>query len=156
MAPLLRIEGLTRRFGGVTAVDALSLAVNEGELVSIIGPNGAGKTTLFNLITGLDAPDAGSVTFAGRDITGLPAEQIAPLGFARTFQHGRVFANLSVLDNVLVGAHTRLAAVRPQWPVIGPLAELALALLRPGSVQGRRGGAARTTRWRFWRCSASG
>ena len=74
MAPLLQIEGLTRRFGGVTAVNALSLAVNEGELVSIIGPNGAGKTTVFNLVTGLDAPDAGSVTFAGSDITGLPAE----------------------------------------------------------------------------------
>ena len=114
MAPLLQIEGLTRRFGGVTAVNALSLAVDEGELVSIIGPNGAGKTTVFNLVTGLDSPDAGTVTFAGSDITGLPAEKLAPLGFARTFQHGRVFGNLSVLDNVLVGAHTRLAAVRPQ------------------------------------------
>jgi branched-chain amino acid transport system ATP-binding protein len=135
MAPVLQLDGLTRRFGGVTAVDALALAVNEGELVSIIGPNGAGKTTVFNLVTGLDTPDAGRVTFAGRDITGLPAEQLAPLGFARTFQHGRAFGNLSVLDNVLVGAHTRLSAVRPQWPVIGPVAELALALLRPRSVQ---------------------
>jgi branched-chain amino acid transport system ATP-binding protein len=135
MAPLLQLEGLTRRFGGVTAVDALALTVNEGELVSIIGPNGAGKTTVFNLVTGLDTPDAGTVTFAGRDITGLPAEELAPLGFARTFQHGRVFGNLSVLDNVLVGAHTRLSAVRPQWSVIGPVAELALALLRPASVK---------------------
>jgi len=135
MAPILQLEGLTRRFGGVTAVDALALAVNEGELVSIIGPNGAGKTTVFNLVTGLDAPDAGRVTFSGRDITGLAAEQLAPLGFARTFQHGRVFGNLSVLDNVLVGAHTRLAAVRPQWPVIGAVGELALALLRPPAVQ---------------------
>jgi branched-chain amino acid transport system ATP-binding protein len=135
MAPLLQLEALTRHFGGVTAVDGLALAVNEGELVSIIGPNGAGKTTVFNIVTGLLAPDAGHVTFDGRDITGLPAEQLALLGFARTFQHGRVFGNLSVLDNVLVGAHTRLAAVRPQWPVIGPVAELALALLRPGSVK---------------------
>ena len=135
MAPALQIENLTRRFGGVTAVDALTLAVNEGELVSIIGPNGAGKTTVFNIVTGLLAPDAGRVTFDGRDITGLPAEQLAPLGFARTFQHGRVFGNLSVLDNVLVGAHTRLAAVRPQWPVIGPVAELALALVRTGPVK---------------------
>ena len=132
---LLEITGLTRRFGGVTAVDALSLAVDEGELVSVIGPNGAGKTTLFNLVTGLDRPDGGSVRFAGRDITGLPAEQLAALGFARTFQHGRVFGNLSVLDNVLVGAHTRLAAVRPALPLIGPVAELALALLRPGEVR---------------------
>jgi branched-chain amino acid transport system ATP-binding protein len=135
MAALLELAGLTRRFGGVTAVDALSLSIHEGELVSIIGPNGAGKTTVFNLVTGLDTPDAGTVTFAGRDVTGLPAERLAALGFARTFQHGRVFGNLSVLDNVLVGAHTRLAAVRPSWPVIGPIAELALALIRPGSVK---------------------
>jgi branched-chain amino acid transport system ATP-binding protein len=132
---ILHIDGLTRRFGGVTAVNALSLAVNEGELVSIIGPNGAGKTTVFNLVTGLDTPDAGTVRFADRDITGLPAEKLAALGFARTFQHGRVFGNLSVLDNVLVGAHTRLAAVRPQWPVVGPIGELALALVRPASVK---------------------
>jgi branched-chain amino acid transport system ATP-binding protein len=132
---LLQLDGLTRRFGGVTAVDALSLAVNAGELISIIGPNGAGKTTVFNLITGLDAPDAGRVSFDGCDITGMPAERLAPLGFARTFQHGRVFGNLSVLDNVLVGAHTRLEAVRPHLPLLGPMAELALALVRPGSVK---------------------
>jgi branched-chain amino acid transport system ATP-binding protein len=135
MAPILQLDGLTRRFGGVTAVDRLSLGVAEGELISIIGPNGAGKTTMFNLVTGLDKPDAGTATFAGRDITGLPAEQLAPLGLARTFQHGRVFGNLSVLDNVLVGAHTRLSAVRPQWPFVGAVAELALALIRPGAVK---------------------
>jgi branched-chain amino acid transport system ATP-binding protein len=135
MAAVLELAGLTRRFGGVTAVDALSLSVGEGELVSIIGPNGAGKTTVFNLVTGLDTPDAGTVTFAGRDVTGVPAERLAALGFARTFQHGRVFGNLSVLDNVLVGAHTRLAAVRPALPAIGPIAELALALIRPGAVK---------------------
>ena len=135
MAALLDIANLTRRFGGVTAVNALSLSVNEGELVSVIGPNGAGKTTVFNIITGLLAPDGGTVTFEGRDITGLPAERLAALGFARTFQHGRVFGNLSVLDNVLIGAHTRLAAVRPHLPLIGPVAELALALIRPGAVK---------------------
>jgi len=135
MAVLIDIANLTRRFGGVIAVDALSLSVHEGELVSIIGPNGAGKTTLFNLVTGLDRPDGGTVNFGGRDITGLSAEELAPLGFARTFQHGRVFGNLSVLDNVLVGAHTRLTAVRPHLPLIGPVAELALALIRPGSVK---------------------
>src|SRR5207248_69374 len=139
MAPTLQLDGLTRRFGGVTAVDRLLLGVAEGELVSVIGPNGAGKTTMFNLVTGLDKPDAGTVTFAGRDITGLPAEQLASLGFARTFQHGRVFGNLSVLDNVLVGAHTRLNAVRPAWPVIGPVAELILALVRPRAVEQEEG-----------------
>ncbi|PWC74150.1 ABC transporter ATP-binding protein [Azospirillum sp. TSH64] len=133
--PLLAIAGLTRRFGGLTAVNGLSLTVGQGELVSVIGPNGAGKTTLFNLISGLDVPDAGSVTFEGRDVTGLSAERLAALGLARSFQHGRVFGNLSVLDNVLVGAHTRLRAVKPRVPVVGPLVELALALIRPPSVR---------------------
>jgi branched-chain amino acid transport system ATP-binding protein len=103
-------------------------------LLSVIGPNGAGKTTLFNLITGHDAPDAGRIVFNGRDIAGMPPERIAALGLARTFQHGRVFANLSVRDNVLVGAHTRLDVVRRSPPIIGPAVELLLALVRPPGV----------------------
>lgn len=134
MDAMLELEGLTRRFGGVTAVDRLTMAVGAGELVSVIGPNGAGKTTMFNLVTGLETPDEGIVRFAGRDITGFAAEALAALGIARTFQHGRVFGNLSVLDNVLVGAHARLTAVKPAWPLIGPVAELALALVRPPKV----------------------
>jgi branched-chain amino acid transport system ATP-binding protein len=134
-ALLLSLRGLTRRFGGLTAVDAIDLDLNKGELVSIIGPNGAGKTTLFNLVTGLDRPDAGEVRFDGRDITGLSPERLASEGMARTFQLGRVFGNLSVMDNVLIGAHTRLRAVRPAVPLIGPLLELGLALLRPSSVR---------------------
>ncbi|CAN5585382.1 ABC transporter ATP-binding protein [soil metagenome] len=137
MSRLLEVTGLTRRFGGLTAVDGVDLALAQGELVSVIGPNGAGKTTFFNLVTGLDRPDGGKVLFDGDDITGQPAEQLAQRGLARTFQHGRVFANLSVLDNVLVGAHTRLRAVRPRAggiPGAGALAELALALLQPPSV----------------------
>ena len=132
---MLDIQGLTRHFGGLTAVNDINLTLREGELVSIIGPNGAGKTTLFNLISGLDTPDAGRVTFLGQDITGLPAERLAALGLARTFQHGRVFANLTVMDNVLVGAHTRLRAARPRLPGLGALAELLLALIRPASVR---------------------
>jgi branched-chain amino acid transport system ATP-binding protein len=135
MAALLEVRGLTRQFGGVTAVKSLDLTVEPGELVSLIGPNGAGKTTTFNMISGLDRPDSGKVLFAGRPIAGLKPETIAGLGLARTFQHGRVFANLSVEDNVLIGAHTRLRAVRPNWPLIGPLAELALALMRPPAVR---------------------
>ena len=135
MGELLHISGLTRRFGGVTAVNALDFDVAEGELVSLIGPNGAGKTTTFNLISGLDRADAGEVTLAGRRIEGLPAERIAALGLARTFQHGRVFGNLSVLDNVLVGAHTRLKAARPRLPGLGLVAELMLALVGPRSVR---------------------
>lgn len=132
---MLSLRGLTRRFGGLTAVDAIDLDLAKGKLVSIIGPNGAGKTTLFNLVTGLDRPDAGTVHFEGQDITGLSPERLAAGGVARTFQLGRVFGNLSVMDNVLIGAHTRLRAVKPAVPVIGPLLELGLALLRPASVR---------------------
>ena len=134
-APLLSLRGLTRRFGGLTAVDAIDLDLAKGELISIIGPNGAGKTTLFNLVTGLDRPDAGVVSFEGQDITGFSPERLAAEGIARTFQLGRVFGNLTVMDNVLIGAHTRLRAVKPAVPVIGPLLELGLALLRPASVK---------------------
>ena len=132
---MLSLRALTRRFGGLTAVDAIDLDLAKGELISIIGPNGAGKTTLFNLVTGLDRPDAGTVHFEGQDITGLSPERLAAEGIARTFQLGRVFGNLSVMDNVLIGAHTRLRAVKPAVPVIGPLLELGLALLRPSSVK---------------------
>jgi branched-chain amino acid transport system ATP-binding protein len=139
MTNLLEIRGLTRRFGGLTAVADVDLDVAQGEFVSVIGPNGAGKTTLFNLVTGLDDPDAGTVRFDGRDVTRMASEQLATHGIARTFQHGRVFANLSVLDNVLVGSHVRFRAVRPSWPGVlslaEPFAELMLALVRPGSVR---------------------
>jgi branched-chain amino acid transport system ATP-binding protein len=134
-APLLSLRGLTRRFGGLTAVDGIDLDLGKGQLVSIIGPNGAGKTTLFNLVTGHDRPDAGEVRFEVSDITGLAPERLAGQGIARTFQLGRVFGNLSVMDNVLIGAHARLRAVKPAVPVIGPLLELGLALLRPASVK---------------------
>jgi branched-chain amino acid transport system ATP-binding protein len=133
--PLLSLRGLTRRFGGLTAVDGIDLDLRQGELVSIIGPNGAGKTTLFNLVTGLDRSDAGEIRLDGEDITGFSPERLAGDGIARTFQLGRVFGNLSVMDNVLIGAHTRLSAVRPAIPLIGPLLELGLALLRPVSVK---------------------
>jgi branched-chain amino acid transport system ATP-binding protein len=136
---MLEIRGLTRRFGGLTAVDSVSLDVADKEFVSIIGPNGAGKTTLFNLVTGLDEADVGTVKLEGRDVTGFSPEKLAALGVARTFQHGRVFANLSVLDNILVGAHVRFKSVRPAWPgplkLLEPFAELALALVRPGKVK---------------------
>ena len=131
MPALLQVRGLQRHFEGVTAVAGIDLDVAEGELVSIIGPNGAGKSTLFNVISGLDRPDAGRVQFAGADVTAARPEDFAALGLARTFQHGRVFANMSVLDNVLVGAHTRLHRVRSRFP---PL-ELLLAAIRPASVR---------------------
>jgi branched-chain amino acid transport system ATP-binding protein len=134
-ASLLSLRGLTRRFGGLTAVDGIYLDLAKGDLVSIIGPNGAGKTTLFNLVTGLDRPDGGEVRLDGQVITGFSPERLAGNGIARTFQLGRVFGNLSVMDNVLIGAHTRLRAVKPAIPLIGPLLELGLALLRPAAVK---------------------
>jgi ABC-type branched-subunit amino acid transport system ATPase component len=113
---------VTRRFGGLVAVDDVNLSVARGECVSVIGPNGAGKSTLFNLLTGIDTPDSGSVRFGGEDVTGMAPERLAARGIARTFQHGRVFGNLSVLDNVLIGAHARLAMTRRGWPVVGAFA----------------------------------
>jgi branched-chain amino acid transport system ATP-binding protein len=132
--PLLEIFGLRRAFGGVVAVNDVSFEVEPGETVSLIGPNGAGKTTLFNLVTGVDRPGGGEIRFAGERIDGLGAPDVAARGIARTFQNGRVFGNLSVLDNVLVGAHTRLGVARPGLPLLGPLAELALGLIRPRGV----------------------
>jgi len=108
--PLLEIEGLRKHFGGVAAAHDIALTVRAGELVSVIGPNGSGKTTLFNLITGLIPPDGGSIRLDGREIAGLPAHAIVALGVARTFQNIRLFNNLSVMDNLLVGEHARLEA----------------------------------------------
>jgi branched-chain amino acid transport system ATP-binding protein len=134
MADVLTVSCLTKRFGGLTAVSDMELRLGAGELVSVIGPNGAGKTTLFNIVSGHERPNAGAIIFEGRSIAGLSPEELAALGIARTFQNGRVFGNLSVEDNVLIGAHTRLKAVRPRVPVLGPVLELLLALIRPPSV----------------------
>ena len=101
---LLSLRGLTRRFGGLTAVDNVSADIAAGELVGLIGPNGAGKTTLFNLISGVTPPSAGEVGFCGRTITGLKPFEVARLGIGRTFQNLRIFPNMTVRDNVSVGA----------------------------------------------------
>jgi branched-chain amino acid transport system ATP-binding protein len=129
--PLLQVRGLRREFGGVVAVDNVDLTIYPGQTVSVIGPNGAGKTTLFNLISGLDRPDAGEVWLDGERVTGLPPEALAARGLARTFQHGRAFGNLSVRENVLIGAHTRQRAGHQRTPLPGTLAELLLALIQP-------------------------
>ncbi len=105
---ILRLENVTVRFGGLVAVSHLTLSVTEGEIRAIIGPNGAGKTTVFNAITGVYRPESGRVLFMGEDITGLKPSRIAKKGIARTFQNIKLFNNLSVLDNVLVGFHLRL------------------------------------------------
>ena len=109
---MLTLESVTKRFGGLTAVRAVSLEVRRGDLLGIIGPNGAGKTTLFNVIAGYYRPEEGRVVFEGRDVTGLPAHAISRLGLTRTFQIVKPFGNLSVADNVMIGALTRLQRVR--------------------------------------------
>ena len=101
----LRATGLVRRFGGVVAVNDVSFALHPGEILGLIGPNGAGKTTLFNLVTGLDRPDAGSVHLGKSDITGMPSHLIVRQGVARTFQNIRLMAHLSVLENVIIACH---------------------------------------------------
>jgi len=102
---VLRIRGVTKRFGGVTALDGVDLSVSEGELVGIIGPNGSGKTTLFNVVTGLYRPDAGEIEFAGARVDGLPPHVINRLGVARTFQNIRLFRGMTVAENVAVAYH---------------------------------------------------
>jgi len=104
---LLEVDNVSRRFGGILALDELSLTVDEDEIAGLIGPNGAGKTTAFNVITRLYRPSGGAVRYEGEDLLRRPAHQIVRLGIARTFQNLQLCAHMSVLDNVLVGAHAR-------------------------------------------------
>src|SRR4029077_20653295 len=106
----LAISGVSKHFGGVRAVESVSLSVGRRELVSIIGPNGAGKTSLLNMISGFYRPDAGSIIFEGHDVTGTRPSQIAALGIARTFQNIALFSGMTVLDNIMLGRHVRMKA----------------------------------------------
>lgn len=108
--PLLKLDKVTKRFGGLVAVQDVDLQVFPREIISVIGPNGAGKTTVFNLITAIYSPTTGSIDFDGRPLVGLRADTIVRRGIARTFQNIRLFNNMSVLENVLVGQHTQLKA----------------------------------------------
>jgi branched-chain amino acid transport system ATP-binding protein len=105
--PLLELRNVTRRFGGIVAVDDVSLDVERGEIVGLIGPNGAGKTTVFNLVTRLYRPDSGEITFEGESLLDTPPYRVIGRGIARTFQNLELFRTMTVLDNVLVGAHAR-------------------------------------------------
>ena len=107
MAAILSVEHVTRTFGGLVALDHVSLAVEKGEIAGLIGPNGAGKTTAFNVITRLYKPDSGSVVFDGQDILHKRAHKVVGLGIARTFQNVVLFPTMTVLENVLVGTHSR-------------------------------------------------
>jgi len=112
MTPILDVKGVTKRFGGITANNDISFDVQPGEILGIIGPNGAGKSTLFDLLTNFQTPDSGTVTFDGRDITGLRPDHISRLGIARTFQKLKPFTELTVTENVMVGALARTANMR--------------------------------------------
>jgi branched-chain amino acid transport system ATP-binding protein len=107
---LLSLQGATKKFGGLTAVDNVTFDVDAGSIISLIGPNGAGKSTVFNLITGIYAPTTGTIVFDGRSIGGLKPHVVASLGILRTFQNIRLFSHMTVLDNVLVGRHARMRA----------------------------------------------
>src|SRR5712692_6386066 len=108
--PLLKLNNVSKFFGGLAAVQNLDLEVKPREIISVIGPNGAGKTTVFNLITGIYSPTSGNIVLAGRSLAGLSPDKVLRRGIARTFQNIRLFNNMTVLENVLVGQHTQLKA----------------------------------------------
>ena len=110
MSTLLEARNVSKRFGGIEALSDVSFSISRGQIFGLIGPNGAGKTTLFNLLTGLAPLDRGSFTLDGRSIAGLKPDRIAARGIGRTFQNIRLFANLSVLENVMIGRHVRTRA----------------------------------------------
>lgn len=129
---VLRAAGITKHYGALVALDGVDLEIPRHAIVSLIGPNGAGKTVFFNILTGVDTPSSGAIWFDGRPITGLPPAEIAARGIARTFQGIRVFGQMTVLENVLVGRHSRLRA--GLWDTIfrtrGQVAEEAAAVAR--------------------------
>jgi branched-chain amino acid transport system ATP-binding protein len=126
-APMLELRGLTRRFGGLVAVNDVTLSVQRGELLGLIGPNGAGKTTLFNLLMGLLPPSAGEVHFEGQRISGLKPHQVCRRGMVKTFQNVALFPDLSVLDNVLTGGLVRLSVADARALALDKLALVGMA-----------------------------
>jgi branched-chain amino acid transport system ATP-binding protein len=132
MNALLEARGVDKRFGGVQALSKVSFSIRPGEIYGLIGPNGAGKTTLFNLLTGIYAPDAGSFAFDGAPLAGLAPHEVAARGIARTFQNIRLFANLSVLENVMIGRHLRTRA-----GVVGALLRNPATLAEEAGIQRR-------------------
>ena len=143
---VLEVQGVTKRFGGLVAVNQVSLEVNEGEIFSVIGPNGAGKTTFFNLLTGIYTPDEGRILFLGQDITGSTPDKAAKLGIGRTFQNIRLFGAMTVLENILVGRHIHTRVPYLHALLRTPLArkeerkalEEALSLLEYGGLLHRK------------------
>ncbi len=148
---MIQVRGLTKRFGGVAAVDDCSLDIQPGKITSVIGPNGAGKTTLFNLICGISRPDKGTIMLSGKDITSRATHMVARAGISRTFQQARLFKNLSVKDNLLLAKETSEKELKraldavffplPMSTKAGELSygqsrllEIARAILKPHSI----------------------
>ncbi len=131
-AALLEVKAVSKRFGGLQALEGVSFSIGKGEIYGLIGPNGAGKTTLFNLLTGVYAPDAGEFQFDGQSLGGLAPHEIAAAGIARTFQNIRLFANLSALENVMIGRH-----VRTRVGVIGAVLRNRATLQEERGIEGR-------------------
>jgi branched-chain amino acid transport system ATP-binding protein len=129
---LLLVQRVTKRFGGVQALNEVSFSIAAGEIYGLIGPNGAGKTTLFNVLTGIYPADAGSFSFAARSLAGLKPNHVAAAGIARTFQNIRLFANLSSLENVMIGGHLRGRA-----GVIGAVLRNKKTLMEERSIEKR-------------------
>ncbi len=117
----LKVEGLSKRFGGLAANEDIHFTVEEGEIVSVIGPNGAGKSTLFNCVTGFYKPDRGSVFFYGKNITGMRSDRVCNLGIARTFQIVEVISEMTVLENVTTGALLRYRRIKPAMEKAGEI-----------------------------------
>jgi len=134
MAPMLELKGVSKAFGGLQVISDLDFHVDEHEIVSVIGPNGAGKTTLFNLLTGIYAPDAGSFTFDGAPLAGLKSHEVTARGIARTFQNIRVFANISALENVMIGRHVRTRA-----GVVGAVLRTRATVAEEAAIERRAG-----------------
>ncbi|WP_148716039.1 ABC transporter ATP-binding protein [Chitinolyticbacter meiyuanensis] len=132
MSALLEIRGIHKRFGGLHALNDVSLAINAGEIYGLIGPNGAGKTTLFNVLTGLYQPDEGAFTFNGKDLFRKKPYVVVESGIARTFQNIRLFANMTALENVMVGQH-----VRTRTGVIGAVLRHPRAKAEEASIKAR-------------------
>lgn len=144
--PFFHVVGVTKRFGGLVALKTVDVAVEEGQIFAVIGPNGAGKTTLFNVVSGVYRPDEGKVRLAGRAIDGLTTHQIARRGMARTFQITRLFKELTVLDNVLLGFDRGRVGVKallatPRAPAAVRKAEAVLAAVGLESMSGAKAGA---------------
>lgn len=133
---MLRVEGVTQIFGGLTALDDVGFSVEKGTITGVIGPNGAGKTTLFNIMTGIYNRTRGEIYLEGKRISGLPPEKLAPLGLVRTFQNIELFGKMTVLENVMVGLHTKSRS-----------GILSCALKLPGSIREERRIRQRAMEW---------